>query len=312
MADGRRRWPGIAALALLAAAAWCWLANPAGHDDASGLVAVPAATPDAPAPPVPVAPLPPVDAPLPSFAHALASRADTGDSRAACRLALELLRCEALEDEERRQPGAEGYRAREDALVASGNLEAANRVAELELWRKERLAECRALPPELHGQRWDRLRTAALAGEADAMRRYIDAHALLGADHDMIRHPRFDAWRREAPRMLEELFRQGDGWALMRLWFGSINDDSQMTGLVPDDHARARAYELLAYRLSARGREEPVRVRLVPASAEEVAAAERQARSWEEQYFSGRRLDAGSSGLPSLAWPLQGGGLGCD
>lgn len=316
MADGRRVLSGSIVVVLLAAMAWWWLAMPAPEDNAPEHVLASAPTPDAstrPAPATrPATPLPPAGAPLPAIASELASRADAGDSRAACRLAIELLRCEALEAEARRQPGDPGLPSHEDDFVAAGDLESANRVAELYLWRKERLAECRALPPALHDQRWDRLRAAALAGEAEAMRRYIDAHALLGAGHEMIRDPRFDAWRREAPRMLEQLFHQGDGWALMRLWIGSMNDDTPLTGLVPDDPARARAYERLIHDLAGRRTGAPVRTGPVPSSAEELAVAPRQAQSWRQRYFAGRRLDPSRWALDPLTVGPSGDEPGCD
>ncbi len=314
MADGRRVLSGSVVVVLLATMAWWWLAMPAPQDNAPehGLASAPMT--DAPTRPAtrPATPLPPAGAPLPAIASELASRADAGDSRAACRLAIELLRCEALEAEERRQPGALGLRSLEDAFVAAGDLEAANRAAGLDLWRKERLAQCRALPPALHDQRWDRLRAAALAGEAEAMRRYIDAHALLGADHAMIRHPRFDDWHREAPRMLEQLFRQGDRWALMQLWIGSMNDDTPLTGLVPDDPARARAYERLAHELTGPRTGAPVRTGLVPSSAAEIAAAARQARSWRQRYFAGRHPDPSRWMLHPLTVGPSGDEPGCD
>ncbi|MBW8311038.1 MAG: hypothetical protein K0M64_03295 [Rhizobium sp.] len=232
-------------------------------------------------------PLPPPDAPLAQVLPDLQARADAGDHRAACRLGMELLRCQHLPTWDTLVSSSDPLDS-EVEFEAEGNLAAANSVAEERLWLIERLQQCRGVPPDLQGQGARYLRQAALAGDSSAMLAYADGNhwrpdgrgTALGSD--------FDQWRREAPGMVHAALRAGNPTAANMLQMSYSDDFGFLSAMIPDDTYRSYVYHLLTVRLFGH-RERPALARDLDAAAMERARLE--ADQLHERYFGGRRFN---------------------
>ena len=201
---------------------------------------------------VAAAPLPAADLPVALVLPELRRRADAGDARAGCRLAFELIRCAAYVDE--RGPVDRWLRKREEEAATIRIFDGrphANQVAEQEILLAGRAKECAVVPVADFARVDEVLYRAAAAGNLEAMLRYIDGQGfgLVGShvpsiypDMGYLHHPGFERWRREAPRMAQELLRAGEPAVLFVLSDAYSNDESPFAGLYADDRARAWAY----------------------------------------------------------------------
>lgn len=230
--------------------------------------------------------LPPPDAPLAQVLPALQASADAGDRRAACRLGMELLRCQHLGTWDALMSKVMGGDA-EMEFEERGNLAAANSIAEERLSRIEGLQQCRSVPESLRSQGGRYLRQAALAGEPHAMLAYAEGHhwppdgrgVALGAD--------FDLWRQEAPAMMHAALRAGNPTAAFMLQMNYSDDFGFLSAMIPDDTYRSYVYHLLSARLFGH-RERQALARDLDAAAMERAGKE--AIELHERYFGGRRF----------------------
>ena len=198
-------------------------------------------------------PLPLADAPVAQIYGGLKQRADAGDAHAACRLAIELIRCRNLPLMEAVTDMPAGGGDNEDAAARNGKLAEANFFADAKLGVIQARRNCRdvsrgqiALAPAY-------LHQAARAGLGDAIVRYADGQAfdpraMFGVLHD----PLLDAWRREAPTLVLQALRQGNPSAVFLLYSAYSGDSSLFGGLIPDDPVQARAYRILVERLLSR------------------------------------------------------------
>lgn len=234
----------------------------------------------------PPAPLPPADAPLAQIVPGLRADADAGDRRAACRLGMELLRCQHLGAWDTMMESFMGEEA-EAAYEAEGNLAAANQIAGEKLWRIERLAQCRAVPADLQGQGARYLRQSALAGDPHAMFAYAEGHHWGPSMRGLALDPMFDQWRREAPAMIHAALRAGNPAAVLILQFNYSDDFGYLSALIPNDAYRSYVYHLLAVRLFGH-REQPGHSRTLDADA--IERARREANDLHARYFDGRRF----------------------
>ncbi len=232
------------------------------------------------------APLPAKEAPLSSIAAELEARASAGDTRAACRLAVELLRCAEIEEFstylKRQGPSDQPERP----IASDADLAWAERSANEDIWRIRQQEQCDLLPRSLRDQAWSRLRAAALAGESEAMLRYASSAQIgMGMDNAFLAHPGFDDWRREAPPMVQRLFRSGDEDAALLLMLSSMGDMDPLSGLMGGDRHVSLAYRLLFWKMRADAPPPP------PTStytAIEVERAMRQAEAWHRDHFGNR------------------------
>lgn len=259
--------------------------------------------PTLPKPTKPPAPLPARDAPLSTISVQLEALARNGDSRAACRLAVELLRCAEIElwREELAREGS--LDTSELSSEADGDFDRADKWASEEIWRIRQLEQCRLLPRALHDQAWDHLRDAALAGEPEAIIRYASSPQLgMGMGNGFLHHPGFDDWRREAPVMLQRLFRAGDRDAAMLLMLTSLGDMDPLSGLIGGDEQDFLAYRLLHWRMRSDAPPAPSMNRY---SASQIEQATRRAEAWHRDYFAGRLFPkrVGSGKLTPLMMP---------
>ncbi len=240
-------------------------------------------------------PLPPQDAPLATTVPSLVARAEAGDSRAACRLGMELLRCEQLEQWNRITLGMPDI---ESMFDHEGNLGAANFQAEEKIWRIERLAHCATVPVHLRGQGSNYLRQAAYAGDPYAMHAYAEGMHFGIEMRGIALDLHFEAWRRDSPAMMHAALRAGNPTAAFSLFTAYQDDHGPFTALVPDDTFQAAVFHLLSVRLFG------MRDRLstfTSLDATGVANAYKEAEALHQRYFGGRRFDQSRA----LAYPAH-------
>lgn len=236
-------------------------------------------------------PLPPRDARLPDIATNLQSRADAGDRKAACRLGIELLRCDRLLKVQA-DKSVDGIVVAELALEAQGKLDQANEYASVNLRYYELAEACSALPGDLLAQGPRYLRQAALAGEPEAMLRYADGQSLdWGNGYRYLRTPEFDLWRTEAPAILQRALSAGRPEAVHLLHQAYSNDQGTLQSLFAQDPMRAHAYFMLQRRLFGSSRVLPEALVPEALDAGQLRQAEQLADQWFESAFQNQRLD---------------------
>lgn len=289
--ESRRAWLALLLLALGGVVWW----QHAGRQDQGAPTAAPASgaanagtpspasLPSSRATLPPAEPLPPKDAPIDDIAGALEARAIDGDSRAQCRLAVELLRCVEIDIALTHSTFPDGQNILERVLETDGQFDQADRWAEQQIWQIRQKEQCQRLPESLHARGWELLRAAALAGEPEAMLRYAEGRRLQAPGQVLLQHPGLDDWRREAPLMVERAFQAGHREAVLMLIYGHTFKHDAFSGVIPDDPQRALALEILSSRL--RGVGMPPLERF---NATQVATAMRQAETWHTTYFQGR------------------------
>lgn len=261
---------------------------------------IPFAPPNAPAKEASPPP-PPQDAPLAATVPELVARAEAGDSRAACRLGMELLRCEQMEQWNRITVGSPDS---ESEFESEGNLGAANFQAEEKIWRIERLAQCAAVPAHLRGQGSNYLRQAAYAGDPYAMHAYAEGLHFNIEIRGFALGPHFDAWRRDSPAMMRAALRAGNPTAAFSLFSAYQDDHSPFTALVPDDTFQAAVFHLLSVRLFGISDRMSTFTTL---DATGVANAYKEAEALHQRYFDGRRFDQSRAlGYPAHVAPSPG------
>lgn len=203
--------------------------------------------------PSPSVPIPPIDTPISIAVDALRQHADAGDAQAACRLGMELLRCQHVPEDSiyliQESERQEKYR-RENGEPKMAERIAAGRRAALEIH-----AACREIPKTTRDRAHNYIRQAALAGEPEAMLRYASGETLglLGHFH-RLNSPEFEAWRREAPVFLRRALAAGRPEAVYLLAEAYRPTDDATTTiigwLVANDPIQAHAYALLQRQLS--------------------------------------------------------------
>lgn len=245
-------------------------------------------------------PLPLSGAPIAETAAILQSLADAGDSRAACRLAVELLRCQHL-DATKSIRSFDG-RPLDVVAASQGRLDSADRLAQMQIRQIELRLQCEALDPELlkEGPRY--LAAAARAGEPEAMLR----HAARNQDGSpfssaFVRDPGLARWRQEAPGMVRRALQAGRPEAIGMLAMAYRSDATPLAALFPDDPLQARAYTLLDARL--RGRSLGSDALADPADEQRALDL---SRDWHQRHFAGAILayNEHPGHLASLDMPL--------
>lgn len=241
----------------------------------------------------PSPPLPPAEAPLPLVYPSLQARADAGDAKAACRLGIELLRCQRLgwfQDYTR-----EHLLYAEAEATKAGDLDLADELARANLHYREIGLACAELSPALMERGAHYLRQAALAGEPEAMLRYADGQGFRQSpwDHGYLRSPEFDQWRREAPGMIERALALGRPEAVHLLESAHTSDEGLLQGIVRNDPVQAAAHRQLIERLQgADGPRLPAGRNLPRLDTQQEQQAMALAADWHARHFDGGRVDA--------------------
>lgn len=232
-------------------------------------------------------PLPPPDAPLAQVIPGLQVQADAGNRRAACRLGMELLRCQHLLVWSDITSAGVDHEAQ---FEAEGNLGTANLYAEEKLWQIERLAQCEHVPDALRDEGERYLRQAALAGDPAAMLSYALGQHWRPDGRGTAAGAPFDAWRQEAPRMIRAAMQSGHPGAVFPLATAYGGDYGFMDAMIPDDPYQAFVHHLLAIHLFGHRERDGLRGQLGP---DQVARARQEAKDLHQRYFKGRRYLSG-------------------
>lgn len=246
-------------------------------------------------------PMPAPDVPLRDALPSLQTRADAGDSLAACRLGMELLRCSALRSY---HPDHDQLNARLQAeQEAGGNSEGADQIAMGRALHAQLRDACSAVPATLVDRAHQYVRQAALAGEPEAMVRYAAGQTittgLVGMGY--VTRPGFDQWRREARPVLMRAIDEGVPEAALLLVMAQARDGGLLAMLMPRDDVEASAALTLARELFgdisaippfAPGPGRPATPLLDP---ERAATAAQMAADWHAGGYGGRRLGLADS-----------------
>jgi len=246
------------------------------------------------------APLPPLDMSVADMFDGLKRRADEGEARASCRLAVELINCNQLESFA--QVGyMENSKSTEKNLEESGLLTQANSVATQQIRQLESLKRCAGISEGQRKLADVYLAQAAHAGIPEAMIRYAEGQSIATENSmfGMLRDEGFDRWRRDAVGQLEKALEHGEPAAVFILYVAHSSDDSPIGGLIADDPVQTYRYRLLMSRL--RGKDNAPVGKL---SSLQIAEARREVSRMHAEYFNNRILrepDAFSS-LMTPAW----------
>ena len=206
-------------------------------------------------------PLPPFDTPVEEIYDELASRARSGDARAACRLAAELERCQWLEFERTQRAVREHFpRQAEQTVSEAGSTEEAEAV--IESWARaiehsetiERA--CGNLAPSRNLESFDWLLMAVDMGHAASIRRFVRRPAIpAGSYLSML--DRLAVYRDRAPALALAALEGGDLEMLSVVAEAYRFQRSRGNGvafgdLLPRDPIRANAMQILEKRLHPR------------------------------------------------------------
>ena len=312
----RRRNIVLGTILLLAVAALAWkcVRDPrAAYDRASAIGTGGSTKPEDPgaaagstgANPANAAPLPPLHTPLAAIFDDLKRRADRGDARASCRLAVELIDCGQLES--LAQAGyLENSKSAEKDLEHSGMLAAANSVANHQVRHLESMKRCAGIGRDQRELAADYLLQAANAGIPEAMIRYAEGQGIATGNSmfGALRSRGFDQWRRNAVDLLQNALERGEPAAVFVLYSAHSDDNSLIGGLIADDPVKVHTYRLLMGRL--RGKSDAPAGKLSP---RQKAEADQHAAEMHAEYFNSRILDDPGAFSSSMtpAWARPGG-----
>lgn len=300
---------GIILLLVVTVLVWAWKqerstehnkAFGSGADRNSRSEGPSAATSSSPADTNRTAPLPPLDMPVAAMFDDLQRRADRGDARASCRLAVELINCDQLES--LAQVGyMQNSESAEKALTESGLLMAANSVATQQIRQLESAKRCDGISEDQRKLAGNYLLQAASAGIPEAMIRYAEGQSVTNGNSmfGLLQDKGFDQWRSNAAGLLEKALGHGEPAAVFILYVANSDNNSPIGGLIADDPVKAYSYRLLMNRL--RGKSDTPASKL---SSQQIEEAVQNATHMHAEYFNNRILrepDAFSS-LLTPAW----------
>jgi TPR repeat protein len=220
------------------------------------------------------------------------SLADGGNRRAACQLGSLLSQCALVHPSMLTEQYQDQLRQSEADLSARGELDEANEVARMMLQARTLRQQCGGIPPSLRHRAPAYLRQAALAGEPEAMVRYLRGEAFQGAgavDSSDLIGPDFDRWRREAPVMLQAALRSGRPEAALLLLEAHSHESTTLSLVTPVNPLLDQAYLRLAQRLF-EDFQMPEYWEADEADTELAREADALARQWQRQHFQDRRF----------------------
>jgi len=240
-------------------------------------------------------PLPAANLPLSEIYSELQQRADDGNGQAACRLAMELVRCRHFNIRAKYLviDPSDYQHAEQDSL--KDRLTSENGQDEERLTILERNKSCAGISEDQFKQTFKYLRQGAYAGEPDALIPYIAGDGLAD-DFSRIRSRDFDVWRSDALPLAQSAMRGGYPATVVMLASAYHGDDDYFSGLVSNDPFQAEVMRQLYSRLFAIPASEGVS----QLSAEQNRMASNQAEQLFQQRFQGRILPRGLSLNPTL------------
>jgi hypothetical protein len=244
--------------------------------------------------------LPSRDTPIDRLWSTLQGPAQAGNAAAACRLAIETIRCrsalrlaetlppsppsahlselQALRNFERNPQSFLRNEGENDPQLQMA-LDDFARGAQVSAERcegttQERLATARSL-----------LRVAALAGQPDAQAVYAAGEAWFLTEAGGMGSAEFDQWRREAPLVVARMLDAGHPEAA-GLLAGAYSGQTWLSGLYDYDLERASAFLILNTRLMGKPEMADQQLRDLPASVR--ASARVQAEELYDRHYAGR------------------------
>jgi hypothetical protein len=193
-------------------------------------------------------PLPPADLQVVANYDELKQRADAGNSKAACRLALDLSRCavnkptyEALKRERAKNPNSNPSKDLDLASQQATDKYILNVLTVGQL--------CEGVTDAQFKQRSKYLRQAAYAGIPVAMVNYA-SNGSFENTQALLQDASYDLWKKDAINMTQRALAMGVPEAAL-MFQNAYADDygSLFSGLVPNDPVKAEVYRLLNMRL---------------------------------------------------------------
>lgn len=228
--------------------------------------------------------IPPEGTPIDQAAPILATHARAGHAGAACRLALELLRCRfSLGSDSLR--GIRSLHAEQQA--SEGDLEAAIRIDQQSLAVAESANACRKVEPSLHEDAEALLSQAASARVPYAMYLYATGEHYRHREVGFAAKPEFDQWRRAAPGMMIAARDAGIPEAAAFLARAYSQDIGLAQALFPDDPVQANVHWQLQSLLGSGTTSEPYPFMFERLDATQARESLARARRLHEEAFDG-------------------------
>lgn len=261
--------------------------RPRGGSDHATLATIPPIT------------LPPQDMPLNRLWFTLQGPAQAGDTGAACRLAIETLRCSgAIQFAEAVAPSPQDDRGPLQVLLdferaphsfsrSAEDSDPRDQAVFDGLERRVRVAakRCDGATPERAAIARGLLRAAALGGQPDAQTVYAAGEAWFLTEAGAMGSAEFDQWRREAPMIVARMLDAGHPEA-PGLLTGAYSGQTWLSGLYDRDLERAAAFLILNARLM--GKPELAERELTNLDAATRTRAREQAEALFEKHYAGR------------------------
>jgi hypothetical protein len=195
-------------------------------------------------------PLPDSELNLASIYGELKTRADAGNSKAACRLGVQLVRCfynKEFDERLKRNAAAENLRRGGDVQdipdIDMLDLQAEFKSAHLNANRV-----CKGLDKRQLDERMQYLRQAAYAGVPEAMINYANGVG-FGEGNIPMRGQAFDLWRAEAKVIADRALRMGLPDAVLMYESAYYDDIGIFHALIPDDPVKSETYRQLWLRM---------------------------------------------------------------
>jgi hypothetical protein len=187
-------------------------------------------------------PLPPIGVQVASIYDGLKQRADAGNTKAACRLAIDLSKC----SQNKKVLESLSLGSATDADFNASESQQMDDEFKLSALQTEKL--CQGMTIAQLKERGKYLRQAAHAGIPVAMVNYANG---AGFENDMslLQDPLFDLWKKDAVNMTERALSMGMPEAVAMLASAYASDSGRLGGLIPDDPVKAEVYRLLGMRL---------------------------------------------------------------
>lgn len=201
-----------------------------------------------------------------------------GNGQAACRLGLYLLKCREAVHRHRFPVARPAEGGPGDPALAREQEDAFRREAAL-------ANTCARLPPEIDAEATHLLAQAAAQGIPAAMLHYAEGRHWR-MQPGFAATPEFDAWRRDAPRMLLAARDAGHPSAPFVLANAYSMEGSLIGALFPDDPVQASAHRMLS-RLLASGPDAPLEDYTQRLDSGQLAEARRMARHLHLQAYDG-------------------------
>lgn len=243
--------------------------------------------------------LPPPDTRFDRMWSALLAPAQAGDAGAACRLAIETLRCSgALRFAQAVASSPQGDRGELQVLLdferaphsfsrRTEGSDPRDQVAVDDMAQRARVAaqRCEGATSERVNAARSLLRAAALAGQPDAQAVYAAGEAWFLTEAGAMGSPEFDQWRREAPTIVARMLDAGHPEA-PGLLAGAYSGQTWLSGLYDRDLERAAAFLTLNARLM--DKPELAERELMNLDAAMRTRARAQADALFEKHYAGR------------------------